>query len=112
MSALGFVTPAEFDELAGDLFYSSFSFEEMGRLDRDVLVWISGDPAINDQIRANPLREQLAAVAEGRELRDQLQAGAFSFSSPLSIPYLLETLVPQLEAAADGDPATEVPVGA
>ena len=62
MAELGFVTPAEFDELAGDLFYSSFSFEEMGRLDRDVLVWISGDPAINDQIRANPLREQLAAV--------------------------------------------------
>ena len=68
MAALGFVTPAEFDELAGDLFYSSFSFEEMGRLDRDVLVWISGDPAINDQIRANPLREQLAAVTEGREI--------------------------------------------
>ncbi len=113
MAELGFVTPAEFDELAGDLFYSSFSFEEMGRLDRDVLVWISGDPAINDQIRANPLREQLVAVDEGRELfLDQLQAGAFSFSSPLSIPYLLETLVPQLEAAADGDPATEVPVGA
>ena len=42
MAELGFVTPVEFDELAGDLFYSSFSFEEMGRLDRDVLIWISG----------------------------------------------------------------------
>lgn len=35
-----------------------------------------------------------------------------SFSSPLSIPSLLETFVPQLESAADGDPSTEVPVGA
>ena len=42
MAELGFVTPVEFDELAGDLFYSSFSFEEMGRLDRDVLIWICG----------------------------------------------------------------------
>ncbi len=113
LEALGFVTPAEFDELAGDLFYSSFSYEEIGRLDRDVLAWISADPAINAQIKANPLRQQLTAVAEGREIfLGQEQAGAFSFSSVLSLPYLLESLVPQLEAAVDGDPATEVPEAA
>jgi iron-siderophore transport system substrate-binding protein len=111
MEALGFVTPAEFDELAGDLFYSSFSYEEIGRLDRDVLVWISSDPAINERIRDHPLRRQLHAAAEGREIfMGQRQAGAFSFSSVLSLPYLLDTFVPQLEAAVDGDPATEVPV--
>ena len=91
LAQLGFVTPPEFDELAGDLFYSSFSFEEMGRLDRDVLVWISGDADINAKIQANPLRQQLTAVAEGREIfLDQMQGGAFSFGSVLSIPYLLE----------------------
>jgi iron complex transport system substrate-binding protein len=111
MEGLGFVTPSEFDELAGGLFYSSFSYEEIGRLDRDVLVWISADPAINQQIQDSPLRQQLAATAEGREVfMGQLQAGAFSFSSVLSLPYLLETFVPQLEAAVDGEPATEVPV--
>ena len=110
LEALGFVTPAEFDELAGDLFYSSFSYEEIGRLDRDVLAWISADLGVYEQIKANPLRQQLNAVAEGREIfLGELQAGAFSFSSVLSLPDLLETLVPQLEAAADGDPATEVP---
>ena len=110
MEELGFVTPAEFDEIAGDLFYSAFSYEEIGRLDRDVLIWISGDPAINDQIKAHPLRQQLTAVAEGREVfMGQLQAGAFSFGSVLSLPYVLETMVPQLEAAIDRDPATEVP---
>ena len=113
LEALGFVTPAEFDELAGDLFYSSFSYEEIGRLDRDVLAWISADLGVYDQIKANPLRQQLDAVAEGREIfLGELQAGAFSFSSVLSLPDLLETLVPQLEAAADGDPATEVPEAA
>jgi iron complex transport system substrate-binding protein len=32
-----------------------------------------------------------------------------SFSSPLSIPYALEHLVPELAAAVDGDPSTPVP---
>jgi iron complex transport system substrate-binding protein len=110
MESLGFVTPSEFDELAGDQFYSSFSYEEIGRLDRDVLVWISSEAGINERIKAHPLRHQLQAATEGREVfMGQLQAGAFSFSSVLSLPYLLETFVPQLEAAADGDPATEVP---
>ena len=85
------MTPAEFDELAGDLFYSSFSYEEIGRLDRDVLAWISADPAINEQIKANPLRQQLDGGRRGREIfLGQQQAGAFSFSSVLSLPYLLE----------------------
>jgi iron complex transport system substrate-binding protein len=110
LAALGLVTPKEFDELAGDAFYSSFSFEEMGRLDRDVLVWIFGDPAVIERIKANPLRQQLTAVTEGREVfLGQLEAGAFSFSSPLSIPYLLDVIVPQLDAALDGNPATAVP---
>jgi iron complex transport system substrate-binding protein len=75
-----------------------------------VLVWIAGDWSVNEQIMANPLRQQLDAVTEGREVfLGPIEAGAFSFSSPLSLPYLLGVMVPQLEAAADGDPATAVP---
>jgi len=110
MAALGFVTPKEYDELAGDLFYSTFSWEEISRVDRDVLMWISGEPAAIEQIKANPLRAQLPAAKDGREIfLGQLEAGAFSFASPLSIPYFLDQLVPQIEAAFDGDPATSVP---
>ncbi len=111
MSALGFVTPKEYDELAGDLFYSTFSWEEISRVDRDLLMWISGEPTVIEQIKANPLRAQLDAAKDGREMfLGQLEAGAFSFASPLSLPYFLEQLVPQIEAALDGDPATPVPV--
>jgi iron complex transport system substrate-binding protein len=107
---LGMVVPPEIDELAGGQFYTAFSYEEIDRLDRDVLVWITSDPAVVDQIQAHPLRRQLRAFAEGREVfLTQLEAGAASFSSVLSLPHLLDTLVPKLLAAADGDPSTPVP---
>ena len=40
---------------------------------------------------------------------DDPLGGATSFVSVLSLPYLLDGLVPMLAAAVDGDPATEVP---
>ena len=40
---------------------------------------------------------------------DGLSAGALGYNSPLSRPYLLRRIVPQLAAAVDGDPATKVP---
>lgn len=46
---------------------------------------------------------------EGRQVfTDLLTNGASSSSSPPSIPYLLDQLVPQPEAAVGGDPATQV----
>ena len=105
-------TRAQFDELAGDQFYSAFSYEEIGRLDRDLLMWVAGDAETMARIESNPLRAQLTAATEGREIfLRPIEAGAFSFSSPLSLPYLLDVLVPQIEAALDGDPATAVPPG-
>jgi iron complex transport system substrate-binding protein len=110
MSALGFVTPQEYDELAGDLFFSTFSWEEVSRLDKDLVMWISSAEDIVESIKANPLRGQLVASQEGREIfLDPLEAGAFSFASVLSIPYLVDVLVPQIEAAMDADPATSIP---
>ena len=110
LTDLGLVIPPEIDEIAGDQFYSEFSLEELGRLDRDALLWIGLDAGIEEQVRAHPLRQQMTAVAEGREIfLTELQGAAAGFSSPLSLPYLLETLVPQLEAALDGDAATAVP---
>ncbi len=82
----------------------------MELLDLDTVVWIVGDDLALDAILDLPLRESLAFATEGREVFADFElSGAFSFSSPLSIPYLLDELVPKLAAAVDGDPATAVP---
>ena len=58
-------------------------------------------------LKADPLRQQLRAAKEGREIfLDNLQGGAMGFSSVLSLPYAIDALVPHLAAAVDGDPAT------
>ena len=36
-------------------------------------------------------------------------AGAIYFTSPLSLPYVLDSLVPRLETAVEGDPALAPP---
>jgi iron complex transport system substrate-binding protein len=110
LAELGFVTPTEFDDLAGDQFFFSVSQERLATVDTDVVVWIAGDDTALASISAMPLRPTLRAFSEGREVAaDVLLSGAFSFASPLSIQYLLDELVPELALAVDGDPATEVP---
>lgn len=110
LSDLGFTIPPEIDELAGDSFYSSFSLENLAELDRDLLVWILSDESMADQIRSHPLHDTMRVVQDGAEIFLSVeQAAAAGFNSPLSMPYFLETFVPQLEAAMDDDPATEVP---
>ncbi len=110
LTDLGMVIPSEIVELAGDQFYSQFSKEQIGLIDRDLIVWITADPSIEERIRQDPLHGQLRAAAEGREVfLTQMEGGAASFSSVVSLPYLLDTLVPRMAAAVDGDPATAVP---
>lgn len=110
LSELGFVTPEVYDEVAGDSFYITFSEEELPTmLDVDTVVWLAGSDEGIELIREHPLRPSLRIAEEGREVfLGALLGGAFSFSSPLSINYLLDELVPMLEAAVDGDPATAV----
>lgn len=110
LERIGISVPKEYDEIAGDSFYLTFSDERLDLLDTDIILWLGTAGNGPDPVRELELRTQLTAVAEGRELflKDTL-AGAFSFSTPLSLKFLIKELGPALELALDGDPETLVP---
>lgn len=110
MEDLGFDVPERFDEGA-NRFYLELSVEDLSPIDTDVLVWVvSTDEEVQGILDRLPTRSTLGVVEEGREIFAGLQlTGAFSHASPLSLDYVLDELVPELEAAADGDPSTPVP---
>lgn len=107
LEGFGFKTPAAIDAAGpADAFFVSLSAEDLTPLDTDVLIWFDEFETI-DKLK---LRPTMKAVAEGREIfSDELLTGAFSHSSLLSLPYALDQLVPLIELAVDGDPATVVP---
>jgi iron complex transport system substrate-binding protein len=113
MADLGFVPFEGLEDLAGDEFAPELSLEQTELLDVDALVWILGHDVQSDLARLHeePLYGGLSVVAEGREVAvsnyDTL-GGATSFQTVLSVPVLIDGLVPMLAAAVDGDPATVV----
>lgn len=110
LADVGFAIPTEIDEAGGEgAFFAPLSLEQADLIDRDVVVWVTATPEEIEELRNLAVRRTLDIAEEGREVfTDFTLNGAFSFSSPLSIPYLLDSLVPQLAAAVDGDPQTEV----
>ncbi|WP_197319046.1 iron-siderophore ABC transporter substrate-binding protein [Saccharomonospora sp. NB11] len=93
--------------LVGDRFGASVGRENADVLDTDVVVWLTNDGGA--ELRRDPLYNTLRTAKEGREvLIDNTSdfGNAFSQVSVTSIPYVLDRLVPKLEAALDGDPAT------
>jgi iron complex transport system substrate-binding protein len=112
LTALGFKLPAGLDELTGKEFGVSLSKERTDLLDTDVLVWlIDAYAADKPKIQTDPLYAKLKVKTEARDIfleNEELLGGATSFVTALSVPYLLDGLVPQLAAAVDGDPATQV----
>jgi len=104
---LGFEVPEELDELAGEKFFGKISGEQLNLLDRDVLVWLLPEGEDRADIDENPLFQQLEVIQQkrtvfiGGELND-----ALNFATALSLPFLLDGVVPMLAAAADGDPTT------
>ncbi|WP_245596984.1 ABC transporter substrate-binding protein [Leisingera aquimarina] len=89
--------------------YVMIPAEDPSPIDADVLIWLdSGGSA--QQLARMPLRPTMRASRDGREIHaGYLLAAALSHSSPLSLDYALDHLVPLLEAAMDGDPAAQVP---
>jgi iron complex transport system substrate-binding protein len=91
LATLGFATPQEVADLAGTAFFASISRERLDLLDTDVLIWVVSSEAERQAIENDPLYQQLRAAREQRAIfLDQQLSGAASFSSVLSLPFLLE----------------------
>ncbi|WP_219418092.1 iron-siderophore ABC transporter substrate-binding protein [Pseudonocardia nigra] len=101
LAALGFVIPEEIGQLAGDQDGASISDEQMGLLDRDVLLWNTGfNPEVRPEIEAAPLYAQLEVVRAGRSVfvEDPMVSAAWTWGTVLSLPSVIDALVTQLAA--------------
>jgi iron complex transport system substrate-binding protein len=111
LTNLGFTLPEGLVEATGAAFGGNISEEAVDLLDVDVIIWLDAT-SVEGEL-GGPLYAGLDVHTQGREVHlssfDDPLGGATSFVTVLSLPYLLDGLVPMLAAAVDGDPATSVP---
>jgi iron complex transport system substrate-binding protein len=108
LTDLGFDIPSELDAFATEG-QAYIPLEQLSILDAgDVLLWATEAPTDRTALEQQPLYNALAAVKDGRLVfTDGVTAGAIYFTSPLSLPFVLEQLVPALaETVAGNGPST------
>ncbi|MFK0286701.1 iron-siderophore ABC transporter substrate-binding protein [Streptomyces sp. NPDC090499] len=112
LSDLGFSLPKDLDKVIGDQFGANISKERFDLLDQDVDVWIVPDTtSAVTKLHSDKVYADLNVVKQGREVfvKETSDYGnAVSLSTVLSIPYVLDRLVPQLAEAVDGKTSTKV----
>lgn len=100
LSSLGFQAPQQLNDWLGSDFGNTLSKEHLGYLDVDRLIVLANEPA-REQLATDHLYQQLDVVRDGRALEVPYDesppvGAAVAYNSVLSIPYALETVVPQL----------------
>ncbi|MEU4221824.1 iron-siderophore ABC transporter substrate-binding protein [Actinoplanes sp. NPDC026623] len=112
LTDLGFKLPDGLAEVTGKEFGANLSKERTDLLDTGALIWLVDKYAPDKaKVQADPLYAKLKVKTEGRDVyleNEEVLGAATSFVSVLSLPLLLDKLVPQLAAAVDGNPATAV----
>jgi iron complex transport system substrate-binding protein len=108
LTDLGFTYPEPLRNVGGDEFGGQLSGEKLELLDVGALIWFA-NPGPAEKVRENRVYSRLKVRTKGRDIfltETGTLYEATTFVSVLSIPLLVEDLVPKLAAAADGDPAT------
>ena len=109
LTELGMKYPEELIDAFPKEFGGQLSDEKTDALDVGVLVWFADGERTKAEIKRDPLYSKLDVNKQGRDVfirGDDRVYDATSFVSVLSMPSLMEELVPRLAAAADGDPST------
>jgi len=109
LTDLGFTFPKALRKVGGKEFGGQLAAEKVGLLDVGTLLWFA-NPAPAAKIKKNRLYAKLKVHTQGRDIflaEKGTLYEATSFVSVLSIPLLLDQLVPKLAAAADGTLATK-----
>ncbi|GAA1038986.1 iron-siderophore ABC transporter substrate-binding protein [Virgisporangium ochraceum] len=109
---MGFTMPAGLDAVTGTEFGANLSKERVDLLDVKAIVWLldTYDEG-KAKVKGDPLYNKLKVSTDEREIfvvSEDLVGASISFISVLSLPQLLDKLVPQLKLAVDGNPATAV----
>lgn len=87
---------------APDQFAVTWSPERADELVADILVTYAASPDVRQAIESDPLLGRIPAVEAGRMViqSDEQQVLSISASSPLSLPWALENVVPDIITAA------------
>lgn len=101
LTDLGFVVPKALDAFTTDDAQAYIPVEKLDVLDAGrVLIWATENDQARTELEKNKLFGQLEAVKTGRSLYTGGElAGAIYFSTVLSLPFVLDQLVPQLTEA-------------
>ena len=109
LTDLGFTFPPDLRDIGKGDFGGQLSDEKVDLLDVGTLLWFA-NPGPRKTVEENPIYGKLPVHTEGRDVflpEKGTLYEATSFISVLSIPLLVDELVPKLAAAADGDPKTD-----
>ncbi|MDO5663019.1 MAG: iron-siderophore ABC transporter substrate-binding protein [Brachybacterium sp.] len=105
LETLGMQNAPVVQENAGDdgAFFITWSPERADELESDLLVAWFNDEAALETVLADPLLSRIPAIENDHFLpqTDQMQALSISAASALSIPWALETVMPQIIEVAD-----------
>jgi iron complex transport system substrate-binding protein len=84
-------------------FYVDISSERLNEIDADILILWFGTQEAADAVADMPTMQGVAAYTNGAyvPIVGETDVMAVSAPSPLSIPYIIDTYVPELAAAAD-----------
>lgn len=102
LASLGFEQAPGVAQLESAGFFANASVEQIGLLDADIVVVLPLG-FTQAEVEADPLIASLPAVQAGRDVvidPESEVSGAYSAASVLSLPIVLEQLVPLLKAAA------------